>query len=171
MTYNAAPARGTRVILSAPAGVPADVVAAVSALLAPEVAVGLDPAPPEDPSGRTKAVEVRSTIARGAWPRGTVTIVSGPARTRFLTRVGGWTDRRRRVALVSTDGLDLADATDRARLAKIVAHEAGHVLGLRHCRQPACVAAFAPDPSALDGLTGFCPRCRRRLSRARGSLR
>ena len=64
----------------------------------------------------------------------------------------------------------LANANDRARLAKLVAHEAGHVLGLRHCRQPACLAAFAPDPAALDRLVRFCPRCRRRLSRARGSL-
>jgi hypothetical protein len=171
MTHAAAHARRPRVVLSAPAEVPADVVAAVSAFLAPEVTIGIDPALPKDTTGRAEMVEVRSTIARTEWPRGTVAIVPGPARTRFLTQVGGWTDRRRRVAVVSTDGFDLASANDRARLAKIVAHEAGHVLGLRHCRLPACLAAFAPEPSALDRLTGFCPRCRRRLSRARGFTR
>lgn len=171
MTHTAARTHGPRVVLSAPAGVQADVVATVSVFLAPEVIVVLDPAPLDDPASQAETIEVRSTIARGAWPRGTVAIVPGPARTRLLARVGGWTDRRRRVALVSTDGLDLANAVGRSRLAKIVAHEAGHVLGLRHCRLSTCLAAFAPEPSALDGLTGFCPRCRLRLSRARGFTR
>lgn len=164
MTHTAANVVGPRIVLSASPRVPADVVGAVTEFLAPAV-LEIDPAPPGG-SGEAAPVEVRSAIARGRWPRGTVAIVAEPARTRFLTRVGGWTDRRRGVALVSTDGIDLEVANDRVRLAKIVAHEAGHVLGLRHCRRAACLASFAPNPAALDGLVGFCPRCRRRLSRA-----
>ena len=168
MTYTAAGVAGPRIVLSAPTKVPPDVVALVCVFLEPATVV-LDAARRSLPAEPATPVEARSAIARGAWPRGTVAIVAEPVRTRFLTRVGGWTDRRRGVALVSTDGLDLTDANDRARLAKIVAHEAGHVVGLRHCRRAGCLASFAPNPSALDGLVGFCPRCRRRLSRARGS--
>ena len=93
----------------------------------------------------------------------------------------GYSDRRRRVAIVSTAclGFDspagtpaglaagaapLADAAARgaARLANVIAHEGGHLDGLRHCRTPGCLMEVVRSVDALDRRgdesCGRCPR-------------
>lgn len=50
------------------------------------------------------------------------------------------------------------------RMVKEGAHEAGHLLGLDHCPDAACIMH---NPITLDDLDrkrqGFCPECRTRL--------
>jgi peptidase M54-like protein len=138
--------------------------AAVARFLGPDVPVGLsEPAATASEDG---SVDAPRTIREAGWPRGTVVVVPGHLRTRLLQNVGGWTDRRRGVAIVSTTGLDLADARHRERLAKLVAHEATHVVGLGHCRRSGCLARPCRSPEELDALDGFCTRCRWRLDAA-----
>ncbi len=50
------------------------------------------------------------------------------------------------------------------RLAKLVLHETGHLLGLGHCDNPACVMRFSNSLVDLD-LKGdrFCPKCTAKL--------
>lgn len=105
-------------------------------------------------------------LLRGAGlESGTVLVVRAPLSARMLARVLGWTDRRRRAAVVSTSSLDLGGPRAEERLAKLVAHEAGHVLGLRHCRSPACLARPVRDHAELDARDAFCELCRLRLDR------
>jgi archaemetzincin len=58
------------------------------------------------------------------------------------------------------------------RLAKVVVHEAAHVLGLSHCRAPACLMRFSQSLEQLDGLELlFCDQCQYELERRREILR
>ncbi len=51
------------------------------------------------------------------------------------------------------------------RLAKEVAHEVGHLLGLDHCSTPGCVMNFSNSLGEVDAKRlWFCEECRRRLS-------
>jgi hypothetical protein len=76
--------------------------------------------------------------------------------------VFGYSDRRSRVAVVSTcrfrDPNNPAVTT--RRLAGVAAHELGHLSGLAHCGTHGCVMNPARDPTELDarGLQ-YCGRC------------
>jgi hypothetical protein len=143
----------------------AGVAASAATLLGPGVRVVTAPSvawPAVAPTGGTET-DAAGSIRAAGWPRGTIAIVPGPLRTRFLARAGGWTDRRRGVALVSTWELEEGGGRAFDRLVKLVAHEASHVLGMRHCRRPSCLSRPARDIRDLDELTGFCKRCRQRL--------
>jgi hypothetical protein len=75
----------------------------------------------------------------------------------------GYADRRRGVAVVSTFRLGGdGEALRRERTTKVIAHERGHLEGLRHCRTPGCVMHPARSVADLDarGLAP-CERCRR----------
>jgi len=52
------------------------------------------------------------------------------------------------------------------RLAKVIVHETGHLMGLPHCENN-CVMRFANSLGELDAKPrSFCPSCRARLERA-----
>jgi archaemetzincin len=76
-----------------------------------------------------------------------------------------------RAGLVSTARLSPAfyglpdDPALTLRRAEIeVLHELGHLLGLAHCRDFACLMHVSTDVETLDSRgTAFCPECARRL--------
>lgn len=52
-----------------------------------------------------------------------------------------------------------------ARLAKTGLHEAGHALGLVHCRTQGCLMAFSQTLAQIDALeAGLCPACQADLA-------
>jgi len=120
-----------------------------------------------------KAVElldsspVRARRVLERMPPGTIVVVENEISTRWLSRALGWADVRRGRAVVTADKLDASQINSSERLAKLVAHEAGHLLGLRHCSSPSCLARAIRSHAELDALMGFCRRCRRRLERGR----
>jgi predicted Zn-dependent protease len=83
----------------------------------------------------------------------------------FIPEVGslfGFADRKSSVAIVSTYRLAAGDAGQlRHRVTNAIAHEAGHLDGLKHC-QRSCLMRPAAEPADLDTrpLTpcGRCPR-------------
>jgi len=53
------------------------------------------------------------------------------------------------------------------RAAKIALHEAGHLLGIGHCRAPDCLMAFVSNIEKIDGLPSrFCTACQYEISRS-----
>lgn len=53
------------------------------------------------------------------------------------------------------------------RAAKICIHEAGHLLGIGHCRSSDCLMAFSSNLEKLDTLPlRFCGACRYEISRS-----
>lgn len=57
------------------------------------------------------------------------------------------------------------------RLAKVTVHEAGHALGLLHCRVVGCVMGGVPSVESLDALTlRLCPACGAALREHRRAL-
>jgi archaemetzincin len=90
-----------------------------------------------------------------------------------FTFVFGRARERGRAALVSVARLDPsfyglpADAELRlARTVLEILHELGHLAGLRHCADQACLMRFAGSVAAVD-LRGsaFCAGCSERLPR------
>jgi hypothetical protein len=77
----------------------------------------------------------------------------------------GFSDRRRGVAIVSSFRLAATDAVQsRRRIANAIAHEAGHLDGLRHCSND-CVMRQAMHAADLDTRPGVpCGRCPRRTN-------
>ncbi len=52
------------------------------------------------------------------------------------------------------------------RALKEAIHELGHLLGLGHCPNPACVMFFSNSLGDTDRKgPGLCPECRRRLEK------
>ena len=160
-------AQGSPLLIALPADMEDlvdDLCTAVAAHLDPPLSVrGGDPwiAPPPD-----AVVNAPRAIRNAGWGRGTIAVTAARLHTSFLEDAAGWTDRRRGVSIVSVHDLDLVGARDHGRLAKLVAHEASHLLGLPHCRRPGCLNLPSRRREDLDALSGFCPRCRQRLVRA-----
>ncbi len=115
--------------------------------------------PPEilDAGGRVK---VGAALRHFRGDRGgPVVLVTGRDLAHPLFRsLLGYSDRRRRVAIVSTWRL----GSDRleTRLFNLIAHESGHLRGLRHCGTPGCVMHPTRTPEELDSRgVRSCGRC------------
>jgi archaemetzincin len=108
-------------------------------------------------------------------PTGTVTVeVTGfDIAIPIFTFVFGRARADGHAALVSTARLDpafygLPADTERTlrRAADEILHELGHVAGLRHCREPACLMRFAGTVQDVDVRgSAFCEWCARGLPR------
>jgi len=74
--------------------------------------------------------------------------------------LGGEAQVGGRIAVVSTVG----QGEDPPGMARWIAHEVGHLQGLRHCAAGACVMATnTPEPTGEGGPVGFCGRCQGHL--------
>jgi archaemetzincin len=88
----------------------------------------------------------------------------------------GFADARRKVAIVSSFRLDDGSGDLTRRLSNTIAHERGHLAGLRHCPDRQCLMHAAAAAKDLDTRPGeACGRCPRRgwlasAARLRGEL-
>ncbi len=90
-----------------------------------------------------------------------------------LNFVFGLADPRSRVAVISLArlypefyGQPRDPSLFKARAVKEAVHELGHLLGLGHCPDPACVMAFSNSLADTDRKgPGFCRRCRELLQK------
>jgi archaemetzincin len=100
-------------------------------------------------------------------------IVAVDLYTPGLNFVFGQADVRSRCAVISTArldprayGLSPDEELFARRLVTEAVHEVGHVLGLGHCTNPACVMYFSNSLSDTDRKgPGLCPACRAKLAR------
>jgi archaemetzincin len=132
----------------------------------------LPPAAYYPPRGRYRADRLLPWLARNA-PAGADRIIGLTARDISVTKgphvdwgVFGYGGGKS--AVVSTYRLHARGATEarfRTRLARVMAHEAGHTLGLPHCPTPHCLmenlnGSIASVDAQQDA---FCPDCRTKL--------
>ncbi|MDI6852630.1 MAG: archaemetzincin family Zn-dependent metalloprotease [Deltaproteobacteria bacterium] len=90
-----------------------------------------------------------------------------------LNFVFGLADRRRRTAVISLArlnpefyGRSSNPELFRERALKEAVHELGHLMGLEHCSDPACIMFFSNSLADTDRKgPGFCPRCRQQVGR------
>lgn len=83
-----------------------------------------------------------------------------------VAEVGG---KRALISLARLKGQDGNDsqALLERRAVKEVLHELGHTLGLAHCQDPTCVAAFSNSLADTDKKgPAFCPRCQQQIVEA-----
>jgi hypothetical protein len=122
-----------------------------------ERAVGPSAASANSAARRQVADALRAFRPDAAAPR-VLVVTSRDLVKRGLHRLYGFSDRRRRVAIVSTFQL----GSDPARVANVIAHELGHLDGLRHCRTPGCLMSPARSVHDIDARAGrpcgSCPR-------------
>ncbi len=85
----------------------------------------------------------------------------------ILTYVYGEAQLGGRAAVISFHRLQHIDPkVSYERGAKIAIHEAGHLLGLEHCREPGCLMRFSKQLEQLDSLPiRFCPACEYEIAR------
>ncbi len=96
----------------------------------------------------------------------------------ILTYVYGEAQVEGRAAVVSLHrlghdaaGIRVSQARFYERLAKVVLHEAAHVLGLSHCRTSGCLMRFSLAVDQLDSLSmTLCPACEQELAWRRRRL-
>jgi archaemetzincin len=89
----------------------------------------------------------------------------------WLNFVFGLADPRSRSAIISITrlrpefyGQPADPGLFRLRVLKEAIHELGHLLGLSHCRRPACVMFFSNSLADTDRKgPGFCEDCRGKL--------
>jgi len=88
-------------------------------------------------------------------------IVSADGYVEGLNFVFGLASPELNVATVYTKRLETPDETlYRARLLKEAMHELGHLLGLGHCDNPACVMSFSNTIADVDRKEArFCSKC------------
>jgi len=88
-------------------------------------------------------------------------IVSADGYVEGLNFVFGLASPELKVATVYTKRLETPDETlYRARLLKEAMHELGHLLGLGHCDNPACVMSFSNSIADVDRKEArFCTNC------------
>ncbi len=82
----------------------------------------------------------------------TLLLTDLPLKMTPFVSIFGYTQRRKRLAVVSTAGLVNVDQPNRlsSRLQNVLAHELGHLSGLRHCKDRRCVMRPVIDASELD---------------------
>jgi len=85
----------------------------------------------------------------------------------ILTYVYGESQLGGRAAVISLHRLHHIDRqVTFERGAKIAIHEAGHLLGLEHCREPGCLMRFSKQLEQLDLLPmRFCSACEYEIAR------
>lgn len=125
-----------------------------------------------DADGLLAAVEALATLPDAVLVGVTAADIGHPVFTHFFGRArhGG----RGAIVSLARLGPDFyglpADRDALLRRATLeVLHELGHVAGLRHCADPACIMRFAPTVEAID-LRGARP-CAACAAAARGLLR
>ena len=95
-------------------------------------------------------------------PEPVVVLTSHDLAKRGCQSLFGYSDRARRVAVVSTFRLAETPERLRARAANVIAHELAHLGGLKHCRVPGCLMHPVTLPAEIDGRAGTpCGRCPR----------
>ena len=127
------------------------------------------------PSGRQyNAAELIKLLDRDiALPVRRMGVIAGDISLPFLTYLFGQAQVGGRAAVISLFRLQQRRDGGVApplslvyqRLAAVAVHEAGHLMGLPHCRQPGCIMNFSVGLDRLDRLsTGFCDPCRLALA-------
>ena len=116
-----------------------------------------------DEDGR---LNVDKTVRAFEPPRGgqdpVIVLTSHDLAKRGCRSLFGYSDRARRVAVVSTFRLAETPERLRSRVANVVAHELAHLGGLKHCRVPGCLMHPVTLPAEVDGRAGTpCGRCPR----------
>jgi hypothetical protein len=118
---------------------------------------------------QTGRVPVERVVDEQTAPDGDSVLVltGGDLALRGCKSLFGFADHRRRVAVVSTYRL----GGNAGRLARVVAHETGHLRGLRHCSTQGCVMRKARTVDELDACgLGPCARCMRPTPRFRALI-
>lgn len=83
-------------------------------------------------------------------------VTSHPLSTRECRTLLGLSSRARRMAAVSTRGLEGAPR----RLLNLALHEVGHLKGWRHCRSPGCLMTPVGSAAELDSRRDSpCRKC------------
>ncbi len=121
---------------------------------------------PDHPLHVSAVIRALGSGPLAARPAGTTLVLTSRVLVAPGTRpLFGFADRRRGVAVVSTARLGCDEPRRVARrVASVIAHERGHLDGLRHCATPGCVMQAVGTLEGLDARSdepcGRCPRAR-----------